>query len=295
MKDEENPKDPVRPPRWAEALLRLALTTEEAETESGDLLEAYRDSVYPLRGRRRANFWFIRQTAGYLLRAATKKNLRNAALGGLALCALLFAFSVLIYQAAWRLFEILKAGGSLLLAGCIVVRWTRPTTIDDALVLNLATRWGLALGTLWTLSMISGNLVVPHDFGSRASLLLALAAAFAPFLVGAHLGIRTGKIRMGMRAGCWSGLISGLILFPALTLIGYLCAFIPGLPGAEIPKSAAYTAVEFQSLNVFDALGGAFSLFIFGGAFGLIAGTIGAVVGILLERTGRAPDVSTRS
>jgi hypothetical protein len=291
MRDEENPKDPVRPPRWAEALLRLALTPEEAETESGDLLEAYRDSVYPVLGRRRANLWFIGQTGGYILRAATKKNPRNIALGSLAFCALLFAFSVFLYPCAIRSSDTLKAVGVFFLAGCLVVKWTRPTTLDDALVLRLATRWGLALGTLWTLSLASANLVA----GLQVFMLLTLAAVFVPFVVGAHLGIKTQRVLVGTRAGGWSGLVSGLMLFPALTLIGYLCAFIPGLPGAEIPRSLTYTATEFQSLNVFDALGGAFSLFIFEGIFGLVAGTIGATAGILLERTGHDPDMPPRS
>jgi len=41
----------VRPPRWAQMLLRFFLPSGTAETESGDLLEAYRDSVYPSLGR----------------------------------------------------------------------------------------------------------------------------------------------------------------------------------------------------------------------------------------------------
>jgi hypothetical protein len=48
----------------------MFLRADEAETETGDLLEAYRDSIYPNRGRRRANFWYVRQVAGYVLRAS---------------------------------------------------------------------------------------------------------------------------------------------------------------------------------------------------------------------------------
>jgi hypothetical protein len=40
------------------------------QTESGDLLEAYRDSVYPARGRGRADLWFVRQVAGYVVRSS---------------------------------------------------------------------------------------------------------------------------------------------------------------------------------------------------------------------------------
>jgi hypothetical protein len=65
----KHPNNAVRPPRWAEAMLRMFLRADEAETESGDLLEAYRDSIYPVRGRRRADLWFVRQVGSYLVRA----------------------------------------------------------------------------------------------------------------------------------------------------------------------------------------------------------------------------------
>src|ERR1700716_144228 len=46
------------PPRWAEALLRTLLKPGDFESVSGDLLEQYRDSIYPARGRRHADWWF---------------------------------------------------------------------------------------------------------------------------------------------------------------------------------------------------------------------------------------------
>ena len=71
MADEMKPLHAtVRPPRWAEAILRMFLREDEAETESGDLLEAYRDSIYPNRGRWRADLWFMRQVASYVFRAS---------------------------------------------------------------------------------------------------------------------------------------------------------------------------------------------------------------------------------
>ena len=38
------------PPAWAEAILRAVLTRANVETVSGDLLEEYREAVYPSRG-----------------------------------------------------------------------------------------------------------------------------------------------------------------------------------------------------------------------------------------------------
>jgi hypothetical protein len=59
----------VRPPRWAETMLRLALRDHDRETVSGDLLEEYRESVRPSRGAAAADMWYIRQVAGFLWRA----------------------------------------------------------------------------------------------------------------------------------------------------------------------------------------------------------------------------------
>ena len=49
--------------------MRAVLRPDDAEVECGDLLEAYRDSIYPNRGRRRANLWYVLQVAGYVARS----------------------------------------------------------------------------------------------------------------------------------------------------------------------------------------------------------------------------------
>jgi hypothetical protein len=49
--------------------LRVLLPRDDAETVSGDLLEEYRESVYPSRGRSRADAWFVRQVASFVWRA----------------------------------------------------------------------------------------------------------------------------------------------------------------------------------------------------------------------------------
>lgn len=271
----------------------MFLKPDEAETESGDLLEAYRDSIHPLRGRWRADLWFVRQVAGYILRTGAV-NLRNGVLAGLTLCVLTTAFSVLRYPS-------LLAGPQepkflvwivvgVLLYGCVAVRWTHPATPEDTLILRLGTRWGIAIGAVWIASLTSANLVIPHAFWAGIGFLLAFVAFALQFVPGAHLAIKTGKLRSGLRAGFWSGLISGLMVFLALAAIGYLCAFVPGLPGAEIPSANhAYTAAEFERLNVTDALGGAFA-FLFAGCpvFGVIGGTVVGWAGIRLERTGHS-------
>ena len=56
----------ANPPRWAEALLRTFLRPGDFESASGDLLEQYRDSVYPTRGRRRADLWYVGQVFSFV-------------------------------------------------------------------------------------------------------------------------------------------------------------------------------------------------------------------------------------
>jgi hypothetical protein len=58
------------PPAWAETLLRAFLSAGDFETVSGDLLEEYRDTVHPARGRLGADAWYVRQVLGFITRIA---------------------------------------------------------------------------------------------------------------------------------------------------------------------------------------------------------------------------------
>jgi hypothetical protein len=58
------------PPQWAEALLRLLLKRRDRESVSGDLLEQYRDTIVPERGKG-ADAWYVRQVGWVLWRAAS--------------------------------------------------------------------------------------------------------------------------------------------------------------------------------------------------------------------------------
>jgi len=58
----------VTPPGWAETILRMLLAPRDRQTVSGDLLEGYRESIYPTRGRLRADVWYVTQVAGFAWR-----------------------------------------------------------------------------------------------------------------------------------------------------------------------------------------------------------------------------------
>lgn len=60
----------IRPPRWMESTLRLLLDPINAETVSGDLIEEYRESVYPGKGKLKADLWFLRQVLSFTWRSS---------------------------------------------------------------------------------------------------------------------------------------------------------------------------------------------------------------------------------
>jgi len=63
-----NDRPTMLPPQWAESLLRLLLKPEDQESVTGDLLEEYRETIVPERGRA-ADAWYVRQVSWYVLGA----------------------------------------------------------------------------------------------------------------------------------------------------------------------------------------------------------------------------------
>jgi hypothetical protein len=116
----------VRPPRAAEGLLRLLLNPVQAETISGDLLEEYRESVYPQKGKRSADLWFVRQVAGFAW--------RSAFVGSLVMTILVsgrFAFDTFAPPSYWgprSAFSTWSAIALYLVVGFLAARRTRRAT-----------------------------------------------------------------------------------------------------------------------------------------------------------------------
>jgi hypothetical protein len=211
--------------------------------------------------------------------------LRNWLLAGLALCMLTIAFSLFMYPGVLSGWEPTVAV-CFLFCGYVAAFHTRPVTPEDAVVLRLATRYGLAGGV----PLIFGT--IDAIFGTEMGGVLAMVAYLhvLQFVAGAHGGIKLWRVRAGMLVGFWSALISGLILFLGIMAMGYLHAFVPGLPGAEIPKNHPYTVVEYQQRNVGDNLGGGLVQLFYIGAFSVIGATLSGLTGMLLVRTGRTPE-----
>jgi hypothetical protein len=58
------------PPRWAQAVLSLVVPHRTRDSILGDLLEEYREAILPGRGEAAADWWYVRQAAGFLWRAS---------------------------------------------------------------------------------------------------------------------------------------------------------------------------------------------------------------------------------
>src|SRR6185295_15827080 len=71
MNDTDQRRTEPTPPAWAEDIVRLLLKPEDRDSVSGDLLEEYRVSVVPARGRARADRWYLGQMMGFVWRSAS--------------------------------------------------------------------------------------------------------------------------------------------------------------------------------------------------------------------------------
>lgn len=58
------------PPAWAERVLRLVVRHDQVGNVSGDLLEVYSETIYPARGRRAADRWYVWQVIQFVWLAA---------------------------------------------------------------------------------------------------------------------------------------------------------------------------------------------------------------------------------
>src|SRR6185295_19604793 len=93
---------------------------------------------------------------------------------------------------------------------------TFPATPEDAVVLQLGARYGIASSVLLIVWVIGAALGV--DMGVP---LLLLSYAL-PLVGGAHGGIKLWRVGAGMLVGFWSSFINGLIVFLVFMAFGYV-------------------------------------------------------------------------
>ena len=146
----------ARPPRWAEAFLRTLLPPRDKESVTGDLLEEYRERALPQRGRAGAHLWYLRQVAGFLVRA----NGVWAVMLGLAFVgrtALDWFLPTTDFHTRSLVSTILSAG--VLLCAGFVASWRSETVRSGA----IAGAWTAILGAGVSLVGDAALLAVSHD------------------------------------------------------------------------------------------------------------------------------------
>ena len=202
-------------------------------------------------------------------------NLRKWILGGLALSLFTIAFT---FGKILLILPILVIVGLVtLLYSYAAIREIPARTGEEALVLKRGVQWGVAIGCIWAAGFL---LTMIHD--NEFVVLVALLALLAPFMVGALSAIESGKVRMGLRAGFWSGMVGGLIGFFLFASGGYLRAWLSGVGVFAYMESNEFGAMQLAT----------YTLFLYGPVFCPVAATVGGWIGIQLEKTGRMSPVA---
>ena len=135
----------------------------------------------------------------------------------------------------------------------------RPAT-GNIEAMSAGLRWGVAVGCVWL------AFVTIEPSGWPFAVLL-------PILCGALGAIRTGKVRGAACTGLWCGVASGLLGFLVFATRSNLAALFPR---------------QFRQINPADEIGTAlFILIVYGLVLCPVVSTIGGLIGLPLERTGR--------
>jgi hypothetical protein len=186
------------PPAWAEALLRSIVARGDQDAVSGDLLEAYRDSILPARGPRRADWWYVGQVFGFVWRRTW---LAGLMFGGAFVVRDILDWRVPTHDFLLRSQVSTFTGVSILLMVAMAAAW-RSGSLAAGPIAGVAT---VALGAIVSIGGAAIMLTVWHDPGTllAASMSGGLGEDFTlPILMlvpGLVLGTLGGLIGAGFR------------------------------------------------------------------------------------------------
>jgi len=132
----------AKPPAWAEAILRSVLKRTDFDTVSGDLLEEYRDAVYPTRGPIAADRWYIAQVLGFAIRTF---GIYGVLFGGAVVARDAFDWFVPTQDFAMRSAVSTYAGITILLITGFWAAWRSGSLVSGSLAGVLATIVGAVI------------------------------------------------------------------------------------------------------------------------------------------------------
>jgi hypothetical protein len=157
---------------------------------------------------------------------------------------------------------------------------------------------GALTGFFWLVEISFNNFVDPRISTERARFYVdnGFWAAIALTILAAAIAISasTGRMIAGVRAGLWSGCISGVIsCLMGLSLVLFWMRFLLRDP-INIREFAARgngaSAATMASYFAYETLAGSLGhLFVLGAMMGLLLGLTGGLIGALVARLGR-PD-----
>jgi hypothetical protein len=183
------------PPVWAESLLRMMLKPGDRESISGDLLEQYRDSIVPSRGRR-ADFWYVRQVAGFVWRT---NGLWALLFAGLSLARTAYDWRVPTTDFAWRSTVSTWSGVATLFAAGAWAAW-RSRSVASGVVTAIVTSQVAAIISIAGAALL---LAVWHDpqtrmaiagSGGREEVFLLPFMMIVPAVIVGTLGALLGRV-----------------------------------------------------------------------------------------------------
>jgi hypothetical protein len=163
----------------------------------------------------------------------------------------------------------------------------RPRTREGANTLRLATTFGLAIGGLWIVEIVAGNLVAADSAATHAVYRAATAVAFfLPLVAGVVAAYRTGRAGSGVAVGFWSGLVSGMIGFLTLMFIAYVFMGVLQHDPQTLQEYARSTERPLATFIVGDFLAAACShLVLVGVAWCTLLGSLGGLGGAFMKRS----------
>jgi hypothetical protein len=176
----------------------VLLPPDEAETVSGDLIEEYRETMYPARGRWRADLWFVRQVSGFAWR-------------GNLIWGVLLALAFLVHPTV--LLGIWQPRG-----------WPpRPSWQPNGIVLELAVIaiavFLLAARSAWRMGHVRSGIIVAGSIGTAGGVVFFAGSIF--------------EIALSGRGNALQSVRQLLLMIPYVTLS---LAFLLGTAGAVIGK-----------------------------------------------------------
>jgi hypothetical protein len=144
------------PPAWAETILRAVLRRGDSASVSGDLLEEYRETVYPARGRHAADRWYVTQVCGFAIRGV---GLWGALLGVAVVARTALDWFVPTHDFSVRSAVSTYVALGLLLATGFWSAWRSGSMRSGALSAVLVA----AIGALVSVTGAAGMLAIFHD------------------------------------------------------------------------------------------------------------------------------------